>query len=99
MSDHDIFLTNKYYMSCEICIILVFPVQAADISEELTTMQNNLEAVISANPSPSDQQIQQLAANVTVMSRSQAIRKLEELLSKKQALDCVLYLRSMRCVV
>ena len=59
-------------------------------------MQNNLESVISTNPSPSDQQQQQLAANVTVMSRSQAIRKLEELLSKKQALDCILYLHSMR---
>ena len=59
-------------------------------------MQNNLESVIGTNPSPSDQQQQQLTASVAVMTRSQAIRKLEELLSKKQALDCVLYLRSMR---
>ncbi|XP_065885600.1 protein furry homolog isoform X2 [Dysidea avara] len=70
--------------------------KAADISEELTMMQNNLESVIGTNPSPSDQQQQQLTASVAVMTRSQAIRKLEELLSKKQALDCVLYLRSMR---
>ena len=72
------------------------------MSDELTDMQSDVEsalALISSSPTPTEQllqQQQQFTENVTVMNRHQAIRKLEELLNKKQAVECIHYLHCMR---
>lgn len=79
--------------------------QATDISDELTDMQSEVEsalALINSGPTPSEQllqQQQQFNEDVAVMNRQQAIRKLEELLNKKQSMECIHYLHSMRSVI
>ena len=76
--------------------------QATDISDELTDMQTDIEsavAMITSSPTPSEQllqQQQQFTEYVTAMNRQQAIRKLEELLNKKQSAECIHYLHCMR---
>lgn len=65
-------------------------------------MQREVEsalALLSSSPTHSEQLLQQqqkFTEEVAVMNRQQAIRKLQELLNKKQALECVHYLHCMR---
>ena len=74
------------------------------MSDGLSEMQSNVEsalALINSSPAPNEQlqqQLQQLTESVAVMNRHQAIRKLEELLNKKQTVECIHYLHCMRLV-
>lgn len=70
--------------------------KATDISDELTDMQRDIECALTIPSEQLLQQQQEFADKVAVMNRQQAVKKLEELLNKKQADQCLHYLHCMR---
>jgi len=69
-------------------------------------MQSDVESaltLINSSPTSSEQLLQQqqhwITEEVAVMNRQQAIRMVEELLNKKQAVECIHYLHCMRSVL
>ena len=59
-------------------------------------MQRDIECALTIPSEQLLQQQQEFADKVAVMNRQQAVKKLEELLNKKQADQCLCYLHCMR---